>query len=73
MTIRLTIPQLQILRAVRDAGPLGYRFSLQSGTLHALKTRGYVATQVTEASASPMDLLWVVTDEGTALLERMGK
>jgi hypothetical protein len=73
MTIRLTIPQLHMLKAVRDAGPGGYRFSLNSATLGALKVRGYVATAITSASQGNMDVLWIVTPDGADLLSRMGK
>lgn len=73
MTIRLTFPQLQMLRAVRDAGPGGYRYSLQSQTLQALKVRGYTATAITSASVNNLDLLWIVTPDGDDLLRRMGR
>jgi len=64
MTIRLTRPQIVMLRAVRDAGPGGYRHSLQSATLHALKVRGFVMTTTTSASQFPTDILWVITPDG---------
>ena len=73
MTIKLTIPQLHMLKAVRDAGPGGYRYSMNSGTLQALKTRGYAATAITSASTDKLDLLWIVTPDGAELLERMGR
>lgn len=73
MTIRLTIPQIQMLVAVRNAGPGGYRYSMNSGTLQALKVRGYTATAITSASTSNLDLLWIITPDGEDLLRRMGR
>jgi hypothetical protein len=73
MTIKLTVPQLQMLRAVRDAGPSGYRYTVNSATLQALRVRGYTALAQTSASIDKLDLLWIVTPDGADLLERMGR
>lgn len=72
MTIRLTRPQQQMLKSVRDAGISGFRFSLQNMTLQSLKTRGFVMTVATSASVAPSDLLWVITPDGEEELRRFG-